>query len=193
MVMDLTTNPTIFGLPRSHWHCHLSNFNWEAVKPPLLQTHLLQFLEAAAVGKDPHLILTGQPGLGKTHLGVAAYRSMVSHVGTLLATWLNVPAFCDRVKASYAEGCDPFLDYSEAKRFVVLDDLFGRDLTAHEAGQIVYRLIDTAYQNGAAVLVTMNQDIKELPARLPRHEISRLLAHATIIHVQGTQDWRQHQ
>lgn len=160
--------------------------------PPSLRKHLTQFLYAAATGDDVHLILTGPPGRGKTHLGVAAYRWMVVQVGTLLTTYLNVPTFCDKVKASYSpdsETGDPMADYNEARTLVVLDDLFGRDLSEHEAKQIVNRLLDTAYQNGVALLVTMNQSIDELQARLPQHEISRLLNHATIIPMSG-KDWR---
>jgi DNA replication protein DnaC len=172
----------------------LDNFVWDAVRPPALRTHVEQFLtEIEAAVQAPHLLLTGAPGLGKTHIGVGIYRWAVARFGTMLATWLNVPVFCDQVKTTYTstDTRDLFADYAEARRLVVLDDLFGRDLTAHEAGQVVYRLLDTAYQNGAAVLVTMNKEVEELPARLPQHETSRLLAQATIIPLKGDRDWRQ--
>jgi hypothetical protein len=82
-------------------------------------------------------------------------------------------------------------DFALARRLVVLDDLLGRDLSMHEASQIVYRLLDTAYQNGAAVLITMNPDAGELAARFPAHEVSRLLSAAAIIPLVGVQDWRR--
>ena len=111
------------------------------------------------------------------------------------ATWLNIPAFCDKVKSTYgpdADAGDPIADYQDARSLVVLDDLFGRELTPHEAGQIVNRLLDVAYQNGAALLVTLNQTHKELAAILPQHEILRLLSHAAIIPVSSIaeEDWR---
>jgi len=191
LATEIESSSTVFRLPRSHWHCQLENFTWEVVHPPSLQTHLMKFLNEAAEGHAPHLILIGNPGSGKTHLSVAAYRWMVLRLGTLLATWLNVPVFCDRVKATYTEGeIDLFDDFTDAHRFVVLDDLFGRSLTVHEAEQIVTRLLDITYQNNAALLITMNQDLKELSARLHRHEVSRLLAQATVIPLQVEQDWR---
>jgi len=119
------------------------------------------------------------------------YRALVPYVGTELATWLNVPAFCDEVKGAYAGGPDPMLDYAAARRLVVLDDLFGRDLTVHESEQIVVRLLDIAYQNGSAMLLTMNQDIQEMTARLRPHEASRALAGSTIIPVSTDKDWRR--
>jgi len=184
---------TIFRLPRAYWHCQLGNFMWEWVRPASLQEHYMRFLGGIEAGLAPHLILSGDTGIGKTHLGVAAYRWAVRRVGTELATWVNVPEFCTSVKAAYTDenGHGPFEDYAAARRFVVLDDLLGRDLTLHEASQIVYRLLDVAYQNGAAVLITMNPAVTELVARFPPHEVSRILAAATIIPMQGSGDRRR--
>lgn len=183
---------TVFRLPRSHWHCTLWNFDWESVRPPRLQEHALALLHAVQDGKAPHLILTGGPGIGKTHIGIGVYRAGSVAWGTELVTWLNVPAFCERVKRSYDKSVmDPWYDVESAKRLVVLDDLFGKDLSNHERDQILVRLLDTAYQNGAAVLVSMNPDVKEVSARLNPHEISRLLAASTIIPMQADKDRRR--
>jgi DNA replication protein DnaC len=183
---------TVFRLPRSHWHCQLDNFQWDAVRPKALLNHIQQFLQSAEAGGDPHLILQGEPGVGKTHVGVAVYRWMVPKVGTIQATWIDVPNFCDEVKAAYSgDAGDPMDDYRQARRLVVLDDLAGRALSQHES-QIVYRLLDIAYQNKAAMLITMNQTIEALHGLLPPHEISRLLAHSTIIPISTLEgDWRQ--
>lgn len=186
---------TVFRLPRSHYHCQLSNFAWDAVTPSSLKSRVASFLEQVVDGRGgvaPHLVLTGPPGSGKTHLGVAVYRAACAEFGTELATWINVPNFCERVKRSYGpDETNPWDDYEAARRLVVLDDLFGRDLSHHESAQIMYRLIDTAYQNGAAVLVNMNQDVRELTSRLASHEISRLLAGSTIIPMTAKKDWRR--
>jgi DNA replication protein DnaC len=182
----------VFRLPRSHWHCTLAGFTWAAARPASLQARVDAFLAAAADGGAPHLILTGDPGIGKTHLGVAAYRAATVWAGTALAYWCNVPAFCEAVKRGYkSDDASPWEDVEAARRLVVLDDLFGRDLSTHEASQIVYRLIDTVYTNGAACLITMNQAESELPARLAAHEISRLLAGATLIPMTAAKDWRR--
>lgn len=183
---------TVFRLPRSHWHCYLWNFEWAHVTPTSLQARITDFVHGTSDGKAPHVLLTGAPGIGKSHIGVGVYRAASAVFGTELTTWINVPNFCEAVKRSYERGeSDPWQDYEAAKRLVVLDDLFGRDLSSHEVSQIVYRLIDTAYQNNAAVLVNMNQDVKELAARLASHEISRLLAGSTIIPMTATKDRRR--
>lgn len=182
---------TVYRLPRSHWHCQLDNLEWVLIHPPSLQERVHQFIVDVRAGGSPHLLLYGSPGIGKSHIGVSVYRAVCAEQGTELATWLSVPAFCEAVKNSYKEGePDPWPDVMAARRLVVLDDLFGRELTAHEKDQIVTRLLDTAYTNGAGVLVTMNPDVNELQQRLPPHEVSRLLTNYTAIPVSGQKDWR---
>lgn len=182
----------VFHLPRSLWHCYLENFVWDAVTPQALPQHVHTFLEQAQQGHHPHLLLTGGPGIGKSHLGVGIYRWMVAQVGTVQAVWVSVANFCDRVKASYSLGYDPFESYAEATRLVVLDDLFSREWTAHERDQIIVRLIELAYQNQAAMVITMNPPPEELQVRLHAHEVSRLLEQHTVIRMNaGGKDWRR--
>lgn len=182
---------TILRLPRSHWHAQLNNFEWASVTPRALKVEIEKFVAATESGLAPHLVLTGAPGIGKSHLGAGCYRTLSVTFGTELVTWLNVPHFCELVKRSYSDGTDPWADVEGARRLIVLDDLFGRALSPHEADQIVYRLIDTAYRGGSAIIANMNQDVSELPSRLAGHEVSRLLASATIIPMAAGKDWRR--
>jgi len=188
-------NWTVYRLPRSHWHCALENFDWALVTPKSLQSDVDAFCAQVREGGDPHLLLTGGPGIGKSHLGVASYRTLAGGYGTDLCSWCNVPAFCDAVKTSYTPdlGDDPWPDIEGAKRLVVLDDLFGRDYSSHEASQIVYRLIDVAYTNAAGVVVTMNREPQELSALLRGHELSRLLSKHTMIGMAAKKDYRRAQ
>ncbi len=178
-------------MPRSHYHVQLSNFQWDGIRPASLQSRLADFYRGAVDGQAPHMLLTGSPGVGKSHLGLGMYRAVSAALGTELATWLNVPAFCEDVKRSYQGTHDPWVEYEQARRLVVLDDLFGREWTAHEKDQIITRLIDTAYTSGAAVMLTMNPPVEELMQRLPAHEISRVLADCTIIPMISSKDYRR--
>lgn len=182
---------TVFRLPRSHWHCTFANFQWEQTKPASLRGAIADFVAALSRGEAPHLLLTGAPGIGKSHLGVALYRAGVALYGTGLTYWCNVPALCEKVKRAYGKEEDFWPEIEEARRLIVLDDLFGRELTQHEVNAVVYRMIDTAYTNGAAVVVTMNQSHEELQARLHAHEVSRLLANHTILPLVASKDWRR--
>lgn len=188
-----TSGWTVFRLPRSHWHCHLFNFDWACVTPAALRNHINSFVQEVADGKAPHALLVGKPGIGKSHIGVGVYRALTAVYGTGLVCWINVPTFCETVKRSYGAGeVDPWPDIEDAKRLLVLDDLFARELSAHEKDQIITRLLDTAYQNNAAILCTMHQDVQELQMRLPPHEVSRLLANnAPIFQMTSQKDYRR--
>jgi DNA replication protein DnaC len=163
-------------VPRSHEHCLLSTYEWTGVHPPSLKVRIETFLAGVQEGKTPHLLLSGSTGIGKTHVGIGAYRRTVGSISPA-CIWLNVPQFCDRLQES--PGGALWRDYERATRLVVLDDLFGREAVAQD--QIVARLLDTAYLNNAALLVTMCDGVQELSARMSRHAITRLLADATII------------
>jgi len=114
-------------------------------------------------------------------------------VGTERATYVHVPSFCEAVKRGYSDDSAAFAwhDVEAATRLVVLDDLFGRELTAHEKDQIFTRLLDTTYSNGAALVATMNPSAEELALRLPPHEISRLLADAVVVPMTAARDQRR--
>ncbi len=182
---------SILGLPPSHYHAQLSNFDWAAVHPPSLEEHIKTFLAEVGEGKNSHLLLTGEPGIGKSHIGVGVYRAAITLFGTQLATWISVPDFCQAVKISYGGGEDPFDVITQAQNLVVLDDLFGRELSGHEISQILARLIDTCYQNDAAMMITMNPAVGELGSFLRPHEVSRILANSKIIPVKADRDWRR--
>lgn len=188
---ELPTSWTVYRLPRSHWHAHLHNFAWDRVTPKSLPTRIATFVQAVADGNAPHLILTGEPGIGKSHLGVGVYRALTAILGTAVVSWHNVPAFFEAVKRSYDSDYDPWTEFEDARRLVVLDDFFGREFTPHEKDLLVPRLLGVASENNAALLITMNPDVQELPQRLHRHEISRLLADATIIPMTAEKDWRR--
>lgn len=177
---------TVFGLPQSHWHCQLTNFEWDGIRPVQLPEVIDSFLDDIEQGENPHLILTGPPGIGKSHLSVGIFRRAVVEFGTLRAVWLNVPKFCDKVKARYGDGeGDPFEHLGAANRLVVFDDFLGRDYSPHEVGQILYRLIDLSYMNGAAILITMNHPHTALREHFRSHEISRIMAGAKVVAMQG--------
>lgn len=189
--LELACSATVYGVPRSHWHCDLANFEWATVRPLSLRAHLAQFQEQVRRGQAPHLILTGEPGHGKSHLGVALYRWAAQWAGTWRVRWIHVPTFCYQVKAGFQPGAvDPFTDYEDCRTLVVLDDLLGREYTQYEQAHVLYRLIDQAYQQGTAMVVTVNYEAPEVVRLLGAHESSRLFANATTIQLHGS-DWRR--
>lgn len=185
---------TVYGLPRSHWHCNLQNFDWTGVSPASLASQMYQFLdEVLLTNNAPHLILTGEPGVGKTHLSVALYRRAAAEFGPVQVLWLSMARFCDRVKATFGRETtdEPWQDVQQARRMVVVDDLFGRELTSFEVDQVVAPLVDHIYTNAAAMVITMNPPAQHLATCFKPHEVSRILAHHRIIPVSSSVDHRR--
>lgn len=189
---------TVFGVPRSHLHCTFENFRWPSTD---VQAAVFEFVRAVKHGEPKHLLMTGRHGTGKTHLAVALYRWAVTIWGTMQCALVQVPEFFTEVKSTFdapqyadrdrrSPALEPFADIVDARRFLVLDDLLGRKPTPWEIDHIIFRLINTAYNNQASLVVTTNYTLDEIAQGiLPPHEVSRLLAGAVHMEFEG-QDLR---
>ncbi len=179
--MNFDVSLSVFDIPRSHHHCTLNNFEFPS---QAVRDAVSEFLACLDRGEAPHLLATGPPGLGKTHLAVALYRWGVLHWGTVQSAFVQVPEFFHTVK-EFSDEYDPFTDVVGAKRLLVLDDLLGRVPSPWELDNVVFRLINTAHVNCAAMVVTTNQTIDQIAQVLKPHEVSRLLQDAVHIEFSG--------
>lgn len=181
----VATSPTVFGLPRSHWHCTLNNFDWSSW--PQKEARVAEVLGGMEAGEAPHILMTGPPGVGKTHLAVGLYRWAAAKRDLRAAHFVHVPSFCDKVKASFDEegAGDPFARVEDARFLLALDDVFGRELSPWEARNVIPRLIGAAYRNDAALVATMNPTLEEAKDLVEYHEMSRLLQDGQIWRFEG--------
>lgn len=190
MLKDLQSSYTVFGIPKSHWDCHLHTLE---NPPPKLEKAVLKFLDEWKSGQlpAPRLLLTGHAGLGKSHTAVGIYRHCVHERGTGECLYVHVPDFCAKVKRGFdrPEEDDPF-ESIESATLVVLDDLFGLQLTEYEINKILARLISIAYDKNQALVITTNYTLKELATVLHPHELSRLLQNATHVEFASGKDKR---
>lgn len=173
----LDVSQSVYLIPRSHWHCDFHGFDWTGHESK--KKALLDYLDRISV-EPGNLVMIGPPGTGKTHISVALYRWAVLRYGAGRSMWVNVPDFCMQVKRGFDSNDDPFELVERAQYMLVLDDLYGREMSPWELDNVLYRLIDTAYRNAAHLVVTTNYTVDELEQRVNAHELSRIMNNAEI-------------
>jgi DNA replication protein DnaC len=113
------------------------------------------------------LLLLGSYGTGKTHLGAAVANFVLSLGFPVL--FLTVPDLLDWLRATYEAGEDEsYSDRFEEIRNVkllVLDDLGTQNATPW-ACEKLYQIINHRYTLKLPTLVTTNQDLSEIDARI---------------------------
>lgn len=179
MGIEVQGSLTVLHLFPEHFHCQLDNFDWS--KQPRAVPVVEEFIGSAMQGEAPHLWLLGDPGTGKTHIGVGLYRWAVLASNPLECVWLHVPSFCDRVKRAIETDDHPFEAVESAHGMVVLDDVFGRELSPWEVNNVLFRLIDMAHRNRSSMVLTDNHEIAYFQQMLKPHEVDRLVANSQIL------------
>lgn len=124
-----------------------------------------------ASGRQRVLILTGDVGVGKTHLAVAASRARAGLDGPFV--YVNVPAFLDRLRQSYSNKSQwnerEIMEPAQRWPVCILDDL-GAQRSTDWALERLYALVDARYSQGLATIVTTNC----LPSEWESRIMSRL-------------------
>lgn len=169
---------------------------------------------ARAVVTDPKsLLISGQPGTGKTHLVVAALAARIeawlvahpepdpdpidAYFGRTRRPWsppvepfVVVPTFLDHVRSSMRREVadDPLAELFEPT-LVVLDDL-GREKASEWVVERLYVLLNERYNHCLATLVTTNFTPEQLVARGYEPHISRLAEDGRFVVIEAT-DYRR--
>jgi DNA replication protein DnaC len=119
------------------------------------------------------LLLTGQRGLGKTHLACGILREVAERYGELGQFW-PVIELLDRYRATFDESraretVEAVDEQLRRCAVLVLDDL-GTSKSTEWAEERLFRLVDERYRDGRPLVVTTNQELLELQPRV----VSRL-------------------
>jgi len=148
---------------------------------------LAQALEDAQLyAEQPHgwLYVCGPCGAGKSHLAVA----IANHLATIgrAVAYASVPDLLRFVRRGFGDGvADERLDALMQIDVLILDDLGAEYLTAWAAEQL-FVLLNARYLSDRATVLTSNDRLEALPARLH----SRLAEQAQIIWM-PISDYRQ--
>lgn len=188
--IDQPVSSTVLDLPRSHWHCSLRNFDWSEWSKGDIEK-VMGWMDDTRARRAPHLLLVGNIGTGKTHIGVALYRWAV-YVSELEAipadsAFIHVDTLLGQLAASHfpSDQEEVWADVEDVRFCAVLDDLFGSQYNDRRL-QYIARLIDTLHRNGAALVVTSNIAAEKwLDRGMAAHERSRLLENARGVQFAG--------
>jgi len=128
-----------------------------------------------AVSSGGSVIMTGRPGVGKTHTMTCIFRDVYLS-GATCEVWACADLF-DRLR-SLTVGDDPeerkrFLDHFRTVDWIFLDDL-GVEKGSEFVLEQVFRIIDWRSRDESPVVVTSNLTMEELGQRYDRRFSSRL-------------------
>lgn len=155
--------------------------------------------------KDRGFALIGLPGVGKTHLAVAALREVARLWGITRAEegglelyrdpktmveqnmlFINVPIFMDKlresIKLTESRAQDTW-DFALKNASVVVLDDFGKEKVTDWVTERLYVLIESRYQNLKSTIVTSNRTLDELDDLGYGAAVSRLQETGRVVRV----------
>ena len=123
-----------------------------------------------AQSPDGWLLLTGQPGCGKTHLAVAIVNESLGRGGA--AFFAFVPALLDHLRATFrpdsSTGYDELFEQVKTASLLVLDDL-GSENSTPWAEEKLYQIIVHRHNARLPTVITTNlESLKQLDEAKPR-------------------------
>jgi len=145
--------------------------------------------------KTQGVYIYGEPGTGKTHLGVAMLHKIMATECSLKYTWTNAARLMKIERQEYEtreESEDRMLRSLARKNFILLDDLSSEYVTGRSS-EILYLLLNDALENARPRLfITGNNSLQFISKNISDRIASRLAGICgpeNIIKMEG-QDWR---
>lgn len=163
--------------------CSVDNFD---VRTPE-QRRVLDAIKAWAVDGTFGLYLFGPPGLGKTHLAVAALLDRLASRRT--GRYLSTHDLLIRARESYDDGNRPLsrvLDDCSEVDTLVIDDLGAEKATQFASSSVFLPLVDRAYsRQRPQLIVTSNLDLAALGRKTDERIADRLRELCVVVKLGG--------
>lgn len=131
--------------------------------------------------------LYGATGTGKTHLGIAALRSLASHRWPV--RYFDVPTRLDKMRSDIGHHASKPVTCGLAQSHIIMLDELGAIKPTDWVIEQVYLLADWLWKQKKVVIVTSNKDYSELAGDLGERTVSRLVDLTRKVSV-GGKDYR---
>ncbi len=137
--------------------------------PDRAQNLLRAYQTCATFAEDPHgwLLLTGGYGCGKTHLAAAIANHRLE-IGEP-ALFMTVPDLLDHLRAAFSPASelpyDELFDQLRGAPLLILDDL-GAQSSTPWVQEKLFQLLNHRYNRRLPTVITTNQRLEEIEARL---------------------------
>ena len=176
-------------IPESHKDCTLDNFKWRSSLSDL-RLALNAFINGE---RDRGLILIGNPGVGKSHIMVGAFKKMQER-GLLLGSQLIFLQWVDlvsTVRELLANKVTPEVAIDRIlPRVCIIDDI--KTPKGPLEDSILKCMIEVMYEDKKIVILSTNADgVKGLTERwqLTDYQTSRIFSITDVVRIKG-KDWR---
>lgn len=132
------------------------------------------------------LLLSGRPGVGKTHLAVAI--ALESARAGLSVRYVAVPDLLQRLRASFDRGSEArtesILDELHRVHVLILDEVAATRGTDWER-ETLSALVDDRYRDGGKLVIATNATPDELPKWIGERAADRLAEFALVLVIDG--------
>lgn len=132
------------------------------------------------------LLLTGNPGTGKTHLAAAIANYVIDNYG-IPVRFINYLDLVESAKQAFGTRDDVVKAYTEVP-LLIIDDL--TNATGDWRNEMLYRIINTRYEANAPIIITTNDTYSQLSKNIMDKTMSRILEICKIVKMNG-EDYRR--